>query len=189
MATSKVKTDTRTRIMLAAQELAEESMTVEGVTISLESVAKRADLTKPGSMYYFPTKQDLMVGVVAYAAEEWDKRLSAQAGATVESLSPYDRHRAYVRDATTAELSRSDFWVFSDAVYQPALTQGWQEHLAPWFSTKGLPAEISSLLQTARFCADGAWMSEATGVCRADDLLAIQGHALALIDKAEGLAS
>ena len=42
-----------------------------------------------------------------------------------------------------------------------------------------------SLLTAARFCADGAWMSEATGVFPSDDLAAVCRHALALIDAAE----
>lgn len=45
-----------------------------------------------------------------------------------------------------------------------------------------------SLLTAARFCADGAWMSEATGVFPSDDLAAVCRHALALIDAAERTA-
>ena len=56
---------------------------------------------------------------------------------------------------------------------------------SPWFDTAGLDPRAVSLLTAARFCADGAWMSEATGVFPSNDLAAVHRHALALIDTAE----
>src|SRR5699024_1626463 len=85
----------------------------------------------------------------------------------------------------TAEVSRADYWIFSDALYHPKLAQSWSRHLAPWFDTTGLDAHSRSLLTAARFCADGAWMSEATGVFPSDDLAAVRDHALGLIGAAE----
>ena len=160
--------DARTRILEAAKALAESHDSVQGVTISLESVAHQAGLTKPGLMYHFPSKQALMVGVVDHAAEHWAQMLAGQAGKPVGELSSFERHRAYVTVATTAEVSRADYWIFSDALYHPTLAEAWSGHLGPWFDTVGLDAQAVSLLTAARFCADGAWMSEATGVFRFD---------------------
>lgn len=179
--------DARTRILEAAKALAESHDSVQGVTISLESVAHQAGLTKPGLMYHFPSKQALMVGVVDHAAEHWAQMLAGQAGKPVGELSSFERHRAYVAVATTAEVSRADYWIFSDALYHPTLAEAWSGHLGPWFDTVGLDAQAVSLLTAARFCADGAWMSEATGVFRSTDLAAVREHALGLIDMAERL--
>ncbi len=181
----RMEPSTRTRILRAAKAIAQESTSVQGVTLSLESVAQRADLTKPGLMYHFPTKEALMLGLVEHAAEHWDTLLTAHAGAGPEDLTPFERHRAYVVTATTSELSRADYWIFTDALYHPTLTAPWQQHLGPWFTTDGLDTTARSLLTTARFCGDGAWMSESTGVFTAADLAGVRAQALALIDAAE----
>ncbi len=180
-----MRTNTRERILQSAKELAEENDSIQGVTISLESVAQRVGLTKPGLMYHFPTKEALVVGLVEHAARHWHDLLREHAGADPETLSVFERHRAYVTVATTAEVSRADYWIFSDALYHPALAEAWHRHLGPWHATEGLSAPARSLVTAARFCADGAWMSEATGVFPADDLPAVRRHALDLVDAAE----
>lgn len=184
-----METTTRSRILEAAKALAEDNDTIEGVTISLESVAQRAGLTKPGLMYHFPSKQALMHGLVAHAAEHWSQMLREETGADPEELDACIRHRAYIGVATTAEVSRADYWVFSDTLYHPTLAGPWNDRLGPWFDTTGLSPRAASLLTAARFCADGAWMSEATGVFPAGDLAAVREHALGLIDAAESLAT
>ncbi|GAA4431227.1 TetR/AcrR family transcriptional regulator [Georgenia halophila] len=180
-------TSTRERIITAALTIAEERESVEGVTVSLESVARRAGLTKPGLMYHFPTKEALMLGLVDHAARRWSEQIRAEAGGDPGELSAFDRHRAYVKVAMTAERSRGDYWVFSDALYQPALSAAWHRHLTPWFAAAGLSGEARALLTVARFAADGAWISEATALFRADDrdLAAARVRALRLIDEAE----
>lgn len=180
-----MEANARTRILQAAKALAEESSSVQGVTISLESVAQRAGLTKPGLMYHFRSKEALMLGLVEHAAAHWDALLRAHTGAAPEALSPFERHRAYITVATTADVSRADYWIFSDALYHPALTEPWRRYLNPWHDTAALSEPALSLLTAARFCADGAWMSEATGVFAADSLGSVRRHALALVDAAE----
>jgi AcrR family transcriptional regulator len=181
-------TDAKTRILEAAKALAESHSSVQGVTISLESVAQEAGLTKPGLMYHFPSKEALMVGLVERSADHWAQMLFDQAGRPAEELTVFERHRAYVSVATTAEVSRADYWIFSDALYHPKLAQAWSDHLGPWFAVDGLDPSVVSLLTAARFCADGAWMSEATGVFPSDDLAPVHDHALNLIDTAEKTA-
>lgn len=158
---------------------------MQGVTISLESVAQRAGLTKPGLMYHFPSKEALMTGVVSHAAERWHDLMRERAGCGPDEASAFDRHRAYVDAATTAEVSRADYWIFSDALYHPRLATAWYEHLAPWYDLAGVHPDACSLLTAARFCADGVWMSEATGVFPSSDLAGVRRRALALIDEAE----
>lgn len=180
-----MSTDTRERILRAATQLAEENHSIQGVTISLESVSQRVGLTKPGLMYHFPSKEALMLGLAEHGARRWHDLLREHTGADPQELSAFERHRAYVTVATTAEVSRADYWIFTDALYHPTLAETWHRQLGPWYATEGLSAPARSLVTTARFCADGAWMSEASGVFRADDLAAVRAHALRLIDMAE----
>ncbi|MGO2643969.1 TetR/AcrR family transcriptional regulator, partial [Brevibacterium aurantiacum] len=88
--------DTRARILQAAKTLAESNDSIQGVTISLESVAQAAGLTKPGLMYHFPNKEALMLGLVDHAAQQWHQRLHDHTGSEPVELSAFDRHRAYV---------------------------------------------------------------------------------------------
>src|SRR5699024_8999119 len=136
----------RERILTAAKTLAESHESGQGVTISLESVALQAGITKPGPMYGFPSKEALMRGLLDHAAEHWPSLPRNRTGRASEELSSFDRHRAYVTVATTAEVSRADYWIFSDALYHPKLAQSWSRHLAPWFDTTGLDAHSRSLL-------------------------------------------
>lgn len=136
-------------------------------------------------MYHFPTKEALMLGLSEFAAQHWSGLLHEHAGAEPAALTPFDRHRAYVTGATTAEVSRADYWVFSDVLYHPALAEAWTRHLGPWFDTAGTDPCAESPLTDAQFCADGAWAAEATGVFPARDLGAGRTCALGLIDEAE----
>ena len=173
--------------MEAALQLAEENENVQGVTISLEAVAHRAGITKPGLMYHFPTKAALMEGVVRSASLAWHRELTRKAGAEPEDLSVWERYRSYVHVATELPLTRADYWVFTDALYHARLTHGWKEHLDPWLDVSGVPGESRTLLFAARFMVDGAWMSGAIGFTDAAEVRGVQPHALTLIDQAEAL--
>lgn len=171
--------------MNAAKELAEENSSVQGVTISLASVADRAGMTKPGLMYHFQTKEELMLGLVRHFAGQWHETLLAAAGREPAELTPFDRHRTYVQSLTSSTVTRADFWIYSSAAYQPLLSVAWQEAFRPWFDLDGVAPEARGLLTTARFVAEGAWTAQATGVFPAEDLAAVRKTALRLIAEAE----
>src|SRR5699024_10035484 len=84
-------TSARERILTAAKTLAESHDSVQGVTISLESVALQAGITKPGLMYHFPSQEALMLGLVDQAAEHWSWLLRNHTGRASEELSSFDR--------------------------------------------------------------------------------------------------
>ncbi len=173
--------------MTAARSLAEEDQSVNGVTISLNSVAQRAGLTKAGLLYYYGTKEELMLGLVDHTAERWAEMLRKAAGAGPDELTPFDKHRAYVEVATANELSRGDYWICTDTHFLPVLAEPWQRHLGTWLTTEGLSEQATALLDTARFAADGAWMANATGVFPAHNLESVRTSACRLIDDAEVL--
>ena len=175
--------------MNAAKELAEENSSVQGVTISLASVADRVGLTKPGLMYHFQSKEELMLGLVRHFAGQWHEQLRSAAGCEPVELSPFERHRTYVNSLTSSAVTRADFWIYSSAAYQPLLSVAWQEAFRPWFDIDGVAQAGRELLTTARFVAEGAWTAEATGVFPAEDLGAVRNIALRLIDEAEASAT
>ena len=51
-------------------------------------------------MYYYSSKENLMLGMVEHAAARWDGLLRDHTGAAPEALSVFERYRAYAAVAT-----------------------------------------------------------------------------------------
>lgn len=137
----------------------------DGADITLEAVAHEAGLTKAGLMYHFPTKHELMLAIVDHQAGRWEALMRDALGIPFEQSSPAERIFAYVEVASTGQLARSDFAIFTQAAYRPAYSRVWVERLAPWFDLPaGLPADERARLTTLRLAADGLWAADATGL-------------------------
>lgn len=137
----------------------------EGADITLEAVARESGMTKPGLMYHFPTKDALMRAVVDHQAGRWEAKMLDALGMPFEESTPAQRILAYVQVASTGQLARSDFAIFTQAGYRPAYAQVWVERLARWFDLpSGMPSDERARLTTARLAADGLWAADATGV-------------------------
>ncbi|MFF1946306.1 TetR/AcrR family transcriptional regulator [Rhodococcus qingshengii] len=177
--------DNRRHILLAAEELLQDHASFLGGEVSLEEVAGRVGLPCREVKSYFPTRRSLSIGLIEHATRRWSELLTRVAGRGAEELSAYDRYRIYVTATMTSEVSRVNYWIFSDARNQPTLPSVWSEHLGPWLATDGLGSRVRSYLSAARFCADGALFAKATGMIPVDNLDAVRLHALRLIDEAE----
>ncbi|MET9486640.1 TetR family transcriptional regulator [Nocardia sp. NPDC006630] len=154
--------DSRNRILDGALELLRAE---EGGSITLESAARQVGLTKPGLMYHFPTKHALMLAVVDHVAARWERLLRERLGHPPQDASPYERISVYARVALEAEFDRSDFAIFADAHYRPALTEAWTRHFEPWLMLpEELPAHERASLLAGRLLADGYWISAAAGL-------------------------
>ncbi|WP_106398423.1 TetR/AcrR family transcriptional regulator [Actinocorallia populi] len=154
--------NTRQRILEGALEVLRAE---GGATITLDAAARQAGVTKPGLMYHFATKEALMVGVVEYVAERWERLMLDRLGLPLEEASPRRRIRAYVQVALSERFDRADFAICADALYRDALAEAWARHLAPWFLLPDdLPEEERGRLTAARLMADGYWTAAATGV-------------------------
>ena len=67
MAESKVKSNTRDRILDAAEEL----VSTRGVSdLTLDAVAAGANLSKGGLLYHFASKEQLIIGLVQRITDE-----------------------------------------------------------------------------------------------------------------------
>lgn len=151
--------------MLAA---AETQLRLAG-TVSLDSAARAAGVTKPGLMYHFGTKQDLMTALLdrmmTRHEEALARRLARLAG-TRDPLQATVQHRlaAYVTWVCTAEFDGADLVMFADPRLRDTLTAAWIERLRPWLA---VPANLSgdrqARLLSARLLADGVWLAGAGG--------------------------
>ncbi|WP_020576018.1 TetR/AcrR family transcriptional regulator [Actinopolymorpha alba] len=157
----------------------------EGADITLDAVARRAGITKPGLMYHFPTREALLLAIVEHAATRVEAAMHealSEDGLTFEAATPAQRVRAYARVAASGHTSRAEYAVFTEAAYRPALTAPWTECMAAWFDLPtALPESQRARLTLARLAADGLWAAEATGVFPPDP--ADRTAVLALIDQ------
>lgn len=143
---------TKTEILDAALDVI-----AAGEVLTLDSVARRAGLTKPGIVHHFATKEILATAVIHRLADLWDESLRARAG---EGADARARLIAYAEHALMGDLGPADVSVLADVRLREKLTEEWVKRLDPWFG-----AEILSdaRAHAVRFLADGAWFGRSMG--------------------------
>jgi AcrR family transcriptional regulator len=154
--------------MLAA---AEAHLGADG-TLTLDSAARAAGVTKPGLMYHFATKEALLGAVLERIAARYERemraRIGARLGSEVEDLAAVPaapRHLAYLEWAATAELSAADLVMVADPKLRVALTERWQEQVDRWLEVpERTPAVRRTRLLAVRLLADGLWFDRASGL-------------------------
>lgn len=152
--------DTRTRIL-------ECSLTIlrSGGSVSLESAATEAGLTKPGLMYYFPSKRALMLGLVDYVSERWAAGMERHIAGPVAEATPGELTRAYLEFALTGQFDGTDMVMFSDPRLTEPLCDRWRSQMNAWVVLPGdLPDDERARLTAVRLLADGVWFARATEV-------------------------
>ena len=167
---------------VAMLDAAESHLGVDG-TLTLESAARAAGVTKTGLMYHFATKEALLQAVLDHIADRYEREVLAQIeavhGAGVQDLASVPARRrflAYLDWACRARLSPADLVIFADPKLRVSLTARWQEQLAGWLSIPaGTPVVERQRLLAVRLMADGLWFDRATGQL---DLPAEDSHAV-----------
>jgi AcrR family transcriptional regulator len=137
----------------------------DGGTVTLDSVARRSGLTKPGLMYHFPTKEALMLGVVDHSVDRWERDLTARLEGALSESAPAVRIRAYLDWCLSGQFDPSDLGMLADPRLSERTTAQWAARIGPWIA---LPPELSPArrgrLTAVRLLADGIWFAEATGL-------------------------
>lgn len=172
---------------VAMLDAAEAHLGVDG-TLTLDSAARAAGVTKTGLMYHFATKEALLRAVLDHIADRYEREVLAQIeavhGTGVQDLATVPARRrflAYLDWACHAQLSPADLVIFADPKLRASLTERWQEQLAGWLSIPvGTPVAERQRLLAVRLMADGLWFDRATGQLElsAEDSRAV--HTLAL---------
>ena len=136
-----------------------------GHTISLESVARAAGLTKPGLMYHFPTKEALMTGLVDHLVDGYERELRARLPEPPAVASVEQRLGAYLDWTFTATIDQADLIMFTDPRLREHLTTRWEARMRSWVGVPDdLPMPRRARLLAVRLIADGSWFADATGV-------------------------
>src|SRR5580693_7188264 len=89
-----MRPSSRTQILQAAVRVTER----HGITaLTLEAAAQEAGLTKPGLMYHFRTRDELLMAIQRHLTETWEQYLLTELGKPLEESTAQERAAAYAR--------------------------------------------------------------------------------------------
>lgn len=142
----------------------------DGGTLSLDSAARAAGISKPGLMYHFPTKEALVAALVDHLIDGYEHELEALLPAGDEPPTGRARLEAYLRWAVDYEHDAADLVILSDPRLREPMTARWVERLRVWVDVPpDVPDDERVRLHTVRLLADGCWFADATGILPVPD--------------------
>ena len=155
----------------AMLDAAEAHLGADG-TLTLDSAARAAGVSKPGLMYHFSTKEELLGAILERMTERYEREMlslvAARHGADVADLgeAPVEqRVLAYLDWACTGAIDAADLVIFADPHLRVTLTERWEEQLDRWLGIPaGTDAGRGARLLTVRLLADGLWFDRASGL-------------------------
>ena len=108
----------------------------EGGTLTLDSAARAAGVTKPGLMYHFSTKEQLLGAILDRMTARYEREMLAlvvvRHGAEIEDFAEAPaEHRvlAYLDWACTGAIDAADLVIFADPHLRVTLTERWEGQL------------------------------------------------------------
>jgi AcrR family transcriptional regulator len=153
-----VRQSNRRKILEAAVAVVQR----DGVTsVTLDSVAVEAGLTKGGLMYHFPTRDALLQAIHQHLAEQWEAGMVDAAGKPAQEATSEERLAAYAR-VTTQSATRAELLLFLEAATRPDYVKPYIDVLSRWTpSAAEVMADADALTRfIAQLAADGLWMYE-----------------------------
>lgn len=154
-----MRPSSRTQILEAAIRVTEK----EGITsLTLESVAVEAGLTKGGLLYHFRTREELLVAIQRHLTEGWEKQLEARLGKAFAEATAAERAIAYTLMDMESEPRKADLAFMVESASDPELAQVWNSLVDRWVPVPSEPDPAQLELFLARMAADGLWLFEAT---------------------------
>jgi len=153
---------TQDRILDAAAKLILE----EGVSnVTLEKIAKRAEISKGGLLYHYRTKESLYQEMNLTAIREFEETIDRYLKEKPNGRGAYTRAYALatLEDIQRGAIHRSSalISIFSD---HPEILELWKEGYSRWqqqLEQDGLEWEE---MATIRFVCDGLWFNEMSGM-------------------------
>ena len=144
----------------------------EGGTLTLDSAARAAGVTKPGLMYHFSTKEQLLGAILDRMTARYEREMltlvAARHGAEIEDFAEASaEHRvlAYLDLACTGAIDAADLVIFADPHHRVTLTERWEDQLSRWLGiSAGVDADRGARLLAVRLMADGLWFDRASGL-------------------------
>ena len=144
----------------------------EGGTLTLDSAARAAGVTKTGLMYHFSTKEQLLGAILDQMTARYEREMlalvAARHGAEIEDFAEAPaEHRvlAYLDWACTGAIDAADLVIFADPHLRVTLTERLEDQLSRWLGiSAGVDADRGARLLAVRLMADGLWFDRASGL-------------------------
>lgn len=99
--------------------------------LTYESLAAESGLSKSGLIYYFPSRQTLLLEINQFLAAQWEEKMVELAGGPAHEVDKRERIRASFlvmsQSATLADLRMT-----LDAADNPEMLQPWLDVMARW---------------------------------------------------------
>ena len=154
-----MRPSSKTQILQAAVRVTER----HGITaLTLEAAAEEAGLTKPGLMYHFRTRDDLLIAIQRHLTETWEEQLLTELGKPLEQSTAQERAAAYARVNAHGPASKAELAFMVESAASSELAQVWNDLMARWVPQPSAPDPAQLDLFLARLAADGLWLFEAT---------------------------
>ncbi|AXG78856.1 TetR/AcrR family transcriptional regulator [Streptomyces paludis] len=135
----------------------------DGITsLTLESAAEEAGVTKGGLMYHFRTRDDLLLAIQRHLTAAWEERLADELGKPLSEASSRETVGAYTRMGSQGGSSKADLAFMVESVSQPELAHVWNQMMSRWSPSPSSTERDQIDLLLARLAADGLWLYEAT---------------------------
>ncbi|MGK3094655.1 TetR/AcrR family transcriptional regulator [Streptomyces sp. WAC01490] len=154
-----MRTSKRTQILEAATRVVER----EGVkSVTFDSVAAEAGLTKGGLLYHFASRDDLVQAIHQHLADEWEAQMIAAAGKPADLATPEERLTAYSR-ISSQSATRAELLFMLEGSTTPGHAAPWDavmERWAPSLTTDDVDDRAALDRFIARLAADGLWLYE-----------------------------
>ncbi|MFE6480257.1 TetR/AcrR family transcriptional regulator [Streptomyces rochei] len=161
-----MRTSKRTHILEAAARLVER----EGVkSVTFDSVAAEAGLTKGGLLYHFASRDDLVQAIHQHLADQWEAGMAAAAGKPAAEATTAERLTAYTRVATQS-ATRAELLFMLEGATTADHAAPWNAVIERWAPPPATPADDPATLDQfiARLAADGLWLYESLTAERLD---------------------
>ncbi|MFD4222917.1 TetR/AcrR family transcriptional regulator [Streptomyces griseus] len=163
-----MRTSKRTQILDAATRVVQR----EGVkSVTFDSVAAEAGLTKGGLLYHFASRDDLIQAIHQHLADRWEADLVAAAGKPAAEATRDERLAAYTRVAIQS-ATRAELLLMLEGSTNTAHAAVWEAVTERWApppasaSASADPAALDRFI--LRLAADGLWLYESLTSDRLD---------------------
>ncbi|WP_098024775.1 TetR/AcrR family transcriptional regulator [Streptomyces sp. st115] len=165
-----MRTSKRTQILDAATRVVQR----EGVkSVTFDSVAAEAGLTKGGLLYHFASRDDLVQAIHQHLADRWEADLVAAAGKPAPEATRDERLAAYTRVAIQS-ATRAELLLMLEGSTNTAHAAVWEAVTERWAppptsasaSASADPAALDRFI--LRLAADGLWLYESLTSDRLD---------------------
>lgn len=155
------KKDTKHKILEAAADIVQ----TEGILeLTLEAAAKKANVSKGGLLYHFPSKDALIEGMIQHSMQGYTDRIKE--GAAYDSNEKGKWTRSFIKETFQQSTSNEnmDAGLMAAAVLNLDLLKPIQDAYSEWqdyIEKDGLDPIDATIL---RLATDGLWFSEIFGL-------------------------